>query len=1118
MPYYSELGIYMSPTSSYTSSYIPGPYSNHSSLLASNFTRPPSTLLKPRNFRGYKPLLATITESQSPLRRINSPKLRLHISPKVTVAKPIKINTADIDVSVNKYRKYERAAKAVEERKSPESPRNSEKEAKPNKIIRRDRPTVRIQTIHTDMLSGDIGTRSWRDNFEPQELNTEEKRPKKTPGELLKEKFLIRSRENIFKSPEKKVKRASKKSKVEKTPSFHDICTAITTDQINEELNPGQPIEIQRRQSRKFSAENIFKDLKRNSADLNNDIEVLNQLNTENNRGSVKRKKKLTKKKSNEKVVLTPEPDSGNKSQLQRRPTQKKIRRTSTSSSIGSDIVDYSPETEKAYQEAIRDISQVEIENIRIRPKPIITATVDVDEKPALKMVVDEIEVVESPKPKKGNKFKFNVIVEEIEEKKRRSLKVQDQKGKVHLPKAKEVVVSNVLRRNSNAHLGQVLEEEDQVISAETQEKVLEESKTPSVDKISQPQGNCDGTKKIAPIQKTSIKEVEKSSGPQKQNQKKIPEETKKLEKEPSVDKMSQLKLGIKKDEKEEIVCDGLKKSDSKIGSAKSENVQIKKTDTKEVEIQKKLEKTSSSDKLISQKINEDIDNQKKIVDESKNLGKTPSFEKITQPKLEIKKVEKGDKQNVCEETKKLEKTPSKDKILEFTKNDVIKTDTTQVENNNKLEKMPSVDKLSQPKLETKKNEKDGKQNVCEGTKKLEKTPSKEKNLELTKKIDTRNVENQNKLEKMPSVEKLSRQELETKKNKKDESCELKKTAIKEVETQKKVSIEANKLLEKTPSIDKMSEPKVEAKSTNKEETVTSKVEVQNKTPTEEKKLEPQPKIVAQKKIEEKKNEENLSKPKLENKKIPEEKKQLNKSESCEKVEIKSELSGAKTAKKLSTKGKSEKDLVSQTPETPKKSLEETQNQNEEENFWSEIGSRESAYTPKKVPQPLSPPQTPDELLPKKAMPSKRSLVNKAIKDDPDLEVFIPPPEPEPEPEPDPEPEPAFVPLQSNRLSQFMHPFKKPEQFEECPIEIYATPKVIRHRHYPRPRHPQHQPPPVEESSSESEEETTESEEETSSDDEYDVNVVYGNNKVGASTSSNDSGFDSGVPGSRNKG
>jgi hypothetical protein len=205
----------MSPTSSYMGTYVPGPYSNHSSLLPSNFTRPPPSLLKPRSFR-YKPLLATITESQSPLRRINSPKLNAHSSPKFIVAKPIKINTADIDVSVNKYRKYERSKPIEErvERKSPspnnkvESPRNSveQKDAKPNKVIRRDRPTVRIQTIHKDMLPSDVTfTRRWRDNFEHKELYTEEeKKPRKTPGELLKEKFLIRSREDIFKSPEKK--------------------------------------------------------------------------------------------------------------------------------------------------------------------------------------------------------------------------------------------------------------------------------------------------------------------------------------------------------------------------------------------------------------------------------------------------------------------------------------------------------------------------------------------------------------------------------------------------------------------------------------------------------------------------------------------------------------------------------------------------------------------------------------------------------------------------------------------------------------------------------------------------------------------------------------------------
>lgn len=110
MPYYTDLGLYTpSPsTTPYSKIYVPGRYANHSSIIASNFSSPLANPL-PRSFGRYKPHLTTISESQSlPLRRLHSPKLILHSSPKVIIPRPRTINTADIDVSVNKYRKYEK--------------------------------------------------------------------------------------------------------------------------------------------------------------------------------------------------------------------------------------------------------------------------------------------------------------------------------------------------------------------------------------------------------------------------------------------------------------------------------------------------------------------------------------------------------------------------------------------------------------------------------------------------------------------------------------------------------------------------------------------------------------------------------------------------------------------------------------------------------------------------------------------------------------------------------------------------------------------------------------------------------------------------------------------------
>ncbi|XP_030761670.1 probable serine/threonine-protein kinase DDB_G0278845 [Sitophilus oryzae] len=160
-------------------------------------------------------------------------------------------------------------------------------------------------------------------------------------------------------------------------------------------------------------------------------------------------------------------------------------------------------------------------------------------------------------------------------------------------------------------------------------------------------------------------------------------------------------------------------------------------------------------------------------------------------------------------------------------------------------------------------------------------------------------------------------------------------------------------------------------------------------------------------------------------------------------------------------------------------------------------------------------PETPEER--QMRIMSKRSLIEKANKSDPDLKVFEPPTPPPPEPEKEPSPEPSFVPLKSNRLSQWMHPFKKPDQNEDGSLELYAKPKFIRARHIPRRWQQQN----VE---SNSEGSTTSDDDDSSSDgsDEDDDDVdeedgeeeeegdVGGESKVGASTSSNDSGFDSG--------
>lgn len=507
MPYYSDLGIYTSPTTPYSTLHLSGPYANHSSIIASNYISRPYSNPVTRNYR-YKPHLSTISES-SALRRLNSPKLSYHTASKYIVPKPIKINTADIDVSVNKYRKYERPARSPiatperEKRKSP-SP-SAETEELPARPIQRNRQSVRLHTVYKSDETKQ--SPKWREQLRLDDLDKKEERPKKTPGEKLVEKHLLKEEEQ---KAEKKKKR---KESVPKTPSFHDICRAISSDTINEILNPGQPQAVQRKQSRQFTDELI------NAVD---EAMVPTSDQRDSGRGSLKTRKRITKKKSNEKVTMVKEEsvededkpaeearDSGrgsikakkkkksnenlvfpdeNKSKLQRRPTQKKIRRNSTDSSLPS-VAPNDSEIEQAYQEAIRDISQVEVEEIKHKPKPIITGTVVIEKsKPNLKVRVDDVEVEEvlSPKQQKKTKPRFNFSIGEVEIKQKPN-PVLKQKGVVSVPKPKTVVIVDLLKKKPVVKLGQILEEAPMVVKKPAKQaeamKKQEEPVTPETKK-----------------------------------------------------------------------------------------------------------------------------------------------------------------------------------------------------------------------------------------------------------------------------------------------------------------------------------------------------------------------------------------------------------------------------------------------------------------------------------------------------------------------------------------------------------------------------------------------------------------------------------------------------------
>lgn len=200
-----------------------------------------------------------------------SPKVQSHISPKYkssTYQKPISINTEDIDVSYNKYGRNRtnlgnygvpakispRSAQISYNSQTSQSAQNSQpakssppahdsQAEKPFQVdenglergrstIQRGRAVVRLRTVRRkdkdsprsklteeDSNESDISTNiadqgkksKWRDNM-PEDMLTTEKRQKKSPGEMLVDKFKIRDKRDEEIIPGEKTKFGSKET------------------------------------------------------------------------------------------------------------------------------------------------------------------------------------------------------------------------------------------------------------------------------------------------------------------------------------------------------------------------------------------------------------------------------------------------------------------------------------------------------------------------------------------------------------------------------------------------------------------------------------------------------------------------------------------------------------------------------------------------------------------------------------------------------------------------------------------------------------------------------------------------------------------------------------------
>ncbi|XP_073830348.1 protein kinase C delta isoform X2 [Musca autumnalis] len=247
----------------------------------------------------YQPKLSTITESSplisvsrhsalSPLTRINSPKYTSytsstsstpihhhHHTPKYTPPKPILINTADIDVSANRYRKRKEEAlrqaqlehesemakimsghNRVAQQEQQEEIKSQTKTSlyddnqgteepyethRNRSTIKRNRPVVRLSTIRSRSKERNRNRKVedlYTDAPEP-----EEKKLKDMESET--EQKVSETREEEPKAFEEVILELDsnlqtvRKLSIPQCPTFHDICEDISSDKIDDDLNAG---------------------------------------------------------------------------------------------------------------------------------------------------------------------------------------------------------------------------------------------------------------------------------------------------------------------------------------------------------------------------------------------------------------------------------------------------------------------------------------------------------------------------------------------------------------------------------------------------------------------------------------------------------------------------------------------------------------------------------------------------------------------------------------------------------------------------------------------------------------------------------------------------------------
>lgn len=280
MPLFSDLSslsMYYGGSlgTSYSSSYLGngGNYSTHSSL--SSYSRPPLTSYSGlrsayTSSRPYTPYLSTISESSSRrpvgasgiLSRL-SPDVQSRLSPKYKPQRPVTINTADIDVSRNKYTRAEPRAGVNSDVNDDVDGQKDGGLERGRSTIRRSRPVVRLRTIKRkdkdspkmergslkredensssptivddaraispmlSMLTKHSPKSKWRETLQDDLEYKDRRANRKTPGEKLKEKFLIRDTKEEEEALT--LKELREKKRLENLSSYNEQSTATPT-------------------------------------------------------------------------------------------------------------------------------------------------------------------------------------------------------------------------------------------------------------------------------------------------------------------------------------------------------------------------------------------------------------------------------------------------------------------------------------------------------------------------------------------------------------------------------------------------------------------------------------------------------------------------------------------------------------------------------------------------------------------------------------------------------------------------------------------------------------------------------------------------------------------------